>query len=320
MVFILKLELDIKMNEVNEIYVDNEVKIKIHKVNLNNPSEKEYYSNELQKLENLKDFTYPLGNETFCIKHGLGENNSYFDFFNQLGNNVHYVILHKQQIIGTICLIYRNCRNYRKFEHYINNRNLKNHSKQINYNDNYFYICDYKILKEFRGKNITKKLFNKLFKENIRISNKFMFVNMVNPNQQQNKNGLINKAKMLFSIFNVHEKPLYLYEMQLMEFKEFLNQNNLDENDYFFFSNDGKKDIFISNQHHPIIHAINKNNINNMQDWQDIEVKLDSFKSDSHIMFTSFEKLKTTNPLIQESEAKIVSNLKNIPLISSGEI
>lgn len=57
-----------------------------------------------------------------------------------------------------------------------------------------------------------------------------------------------------------------------------------------------------------------------MRDWQDIEVKLDSVKSDSHIMFTSFEKLKTTNPLIQESKAKIVSNLKNIPLISSGEI
>ena len=304
-----------EVHEVNEIYVDNEVKIKIHKVNLNNPSEKEYYSNELQKLENLKDFTYPLGNETFCIKHGLGENNSYFDFFNQLGNNVHYVILHQQQVIGTICLVYR------QFRHNINNSNHKNtHSKQINHNDNYFYICDYKILKEFRGKNITQKLFKQLFKENITISNKFMFVNMVNPNKKQNKNGLINKAKILFSIFNVQEKPLYLYEMQLMEFKEFLNQNDLDENDYFFFSNDGKKDIFISNQHHPIIHAINKNNINNMRDWQDIEVKLDSVKSDSHIMFTSFEKLKTTNPLIQESEAKIVSNLKNIPLISSGEI
>lgn len=308
--FTLKLELDIKMNVVNA------ANIVIHKVDLNKPSEKEYYSKELQKMENLKDFNYPLGKETFCIKHGLGENNSYFDFFNQLGNNVHYVILHQQQVIGTICLVYRNCRNYRHFD----SNNSKTDNKQMNPNNNYFYICDYKILKEFRGKNITKKLFNKLFKENIRISNKFMFVNMVNPNQQQNKNGLINKAKMLFSIFNVHEKPLYLYEMQLMEFKGFLNQNDLNENDYFFFSNDGKKDIFISNQHHPIIHAINKNNINNMRDWQDIEVKLDSVKSDSHIMFTSFEKLKTTNPLIQESKAKIVSNLKNIPLISSGEI
>lgn len=296
--------------------VVNAANIVIHKVDLNKPSEKEYYSKELQKMENLKDFNYPLGKETFCIKHGLGENNSYFDFFNQLGNNVHYVILHQQQIIGTICLVYRNCRNYRHFD----SNNSKTDNKQMSPNNNYFYICDYKILKEFRGKNITKKLFNKLFKENIRISNKFMFVNMVNPNQQQNKNGLINKAKMLFSIFNVHEKPLYLYEMQLMEFKGFLNQNDLNENDYFFFSNDGKKDIFISNQHHPIIHAINKNNINNMRDWQDIEVKLDSVKSDSHIMFTSFEKLKTTNPLIQESKAKIVSNLKNIPLISSGEI
>lgn len=308
--FTLKLELDIKMNVVNA------ANIVIHKVDLNKPSEKEYYSKELQKMENLKDFNYPLGKETFCIKHGLGENNSYFDFFNQLGNNVHYVILHQQQVIGTICLVYRNCRNYRHFD----SNNSKTDNKQMSPNNNYFYICDYKILKEFRGKNITKKLFNKLFKENIRISNKFMFVNMVNPNQQQNKNGLINKAKMLFSIFNVHEKPLYLYEMQLMEFKGFLNQNDLNENDYFFFSNDGKKDIFISNQHHPIIHAINKNNINNMRDWQDIEVKLDSVKSDSHIMFTSFEKLKTTNPLIQESKAKIVSNLKNIPLISSGEI
>ena len=305
-----------ELNAGNEIYVDNEVKIKIHKVNLNNPSEKEYYSNQLQNLENLKDFTYPLGKETFCIKHGLGENNSYFDFFNQLGNNVHYVILHQQQVIGTICLIYRNyrnCRNYITYNHHDKQNNFK---KQ---NDNYFYICDYKILKEFRGKNITQKLFKQLFKENITISNKFMFVNMVNPNQQQNKNGLINKAKMLFYLFNVYEKPLYLYEMQFMELKEFLNQNNLYENDYFFFSNDGKKDIFISNQHHPVIHAIHKNNIEHIVKIQDGKY-IDYVQPDSHIMFTSLEKLKITNPLIQESEAKIVSNLKNTPLISSGEI
>lgn len=304
------------MNVVNEINTVNAANIVIHKVDLNNPSEKEYYSNELQKLENLKDFTYPLGKETFCIKHGLGENNSYFDFFNQLGNNVHYVILHQQQVIGTICLVYRN---YRHFENYINNNNSKIYNKQMNHNNNYFYICDYKILKEFRGKNITQKLFNKLFKENIRISNKFMFVNMVDPNKKQNKNGLISKAKMLFYIFNVNEKTLYLYEMKFTKFKDFLNQNNLSENDYRFFSNDGKKDIFISNQHHPIIHAIHKNNIEHIVKIQ-YDKYIDYVQPDSNIMFTSFEKLKITNPLIQESKAKIVSNLKNMPLISSGEI
>ena len=301
---------------MNENHAVNAANIVIHKVDLNNPSEKEYYSNELQKLENLKDFTYPLGNETFYIKHGLGENNSYFDFFNQLGNNVHYVILHQQQVIGTICLVYRN---YRQFDSYINSNNSKTDNKQMNNNNNYFYICDYKILKEFRGQNITQKLFNKLFKKHIRISNKFMFVNMVDPNKKQNKNGLISKAKMLFYIFNVNEKPLYLYEMKFMEFKEFLNQNNLSENDYLFFSNDGKKDIFISNQHHPIIHAINKNNIEHIVKIQDGQYA-DCMQPDSYIMLSSFEKLKTTNPLIQESEAKIVSNIKNIPLISSGEI
>ena len=300
---------------MNENHAVNAANIVIHKVDLNNPSEKEYYSNELQKMENLKDFNYPLGKETFCIKHGLGENNSYFDFFNQLGNNVHYVILHQQQVIGTICLIYRNYRNYRHFD----SNNSKTDNKQMNNNNNYFYICDYKILKEFRGQNITQKLFNKLFKENIRISNKFMFVNMVDPNKKQNKNGLISKAKMLFYIFNVNEKPLYLYEMKFMEFKDFLNQNNLSENDYCFFSNDGKKDIFISNQHHPIIHAIHKNNIERIVNIQD-EKYAGCIQPDSYIMLSSFEKLKTTNPLIQESEAKIVSNLKNTPLISSGEI
>lgn len=189
----------------------------------------------------------------------------------------------------------------------------------MSHNNNYFYICDYKILKEFRGQNIAQKLFNKLFKENIRISNKFMFVNMVDPNKKQNKNGLISKAKMLFYIFNVNEKPLYLYEMKFMEFKDFLNQNNLSENDYCFFSNDGKKDIFISNQHHPIIHAIHKNNIERIVNIQD-EKYAGCIQPDSYIMLSSFEKLKITNPLIQESEAKIVSNLKNTPLISSGEI
>ena len=295
---------------MNENHAVNATNIVIHKVDLNNPSEKEYYSNELQKLENLKDFTYPLGKETFCIKHGLGENNSYFDFFNQLGNNSHYVILHQQQVIGTICLIYRH------FENYINDNNLKTYNKQMSHNNNYFYICDYKILKEFRGRNITQKLFNQLFKENIKIINKFMFVNMIVPNKKQNKNGLISNVKMLFYIFNVNEKPLYLYEIKFAEFKDFLNQNNLSENDYCFFSNDGKKDIFISNKHHPIIHAIHKNDIVKIQDGKYI----DYVQPDSHVMFTSFEKLKTTNLFIQKSEAKIVSNLKDVSLISSGEI
>lgn len=93
----------------------------------------------------------------------------------------------------------------------------------------------------------------------------------------------------------------------------------MSENDYLFFSNDGKKDIFISNQHHPIIHAIHKNNIEHIVKIQDGKYA-DCMQPDSYIMLSSFEKLKTTNPLIQESEAKIVSNIKNIPLISSGEI
>ena len=119
------------MNEVNKNHAVNADNIVIHKVDLNNPSEKEYYSNELQKMENLKAFNYPLSKETFCIKHGLGENNSYFDFFNQLGNNVHYVILHQQQVIGTICLVYRN---YRHFD----SNNSKTDNKQMNNNNNYF--------------------------------------------------------------------------------------------------------------------------------------------------------------------------------------
>ena len=107
--------------------------------------------------------------------------------------------------------------------------------------------------------------------------------------------------------------------MKFTEFKDFLNQNNLYENDYCFFSNDDKEDIFISNKHHPIIHVIHKNNIEHIINIQD-EKYIDYVQPNSHVMFTSFEKLKTTNPLIQESETKIVSNITNTPLISSVEI
>ena len=44
-------------------------KIIAKKINLKNQVERETYSKKLQNFE--KEFTYPLGNESFYINHGL---------------------------------------------------------------------------------------------------------------------------------------------------------------------------------------------------------------------------------------------------------
>ena len=52
-------------------------KIIAKKINLKNQVEREIYSKKLQNFE--KEFTYPLGNESFYISHGLEKD--YFVFF-----------------------------------------------------------------------------------------------------------------------------------------------------------------------------------------------------------------------------------------------
>ena len=110
-------------------------KIIAKKINLKNQVEREIYSKKLQNFE--KEFTYPLGNESFYINHGLEKD--YFVFFEKLGKPNIMVLENNNEIIGLCCAILRN----------INGKNI-------------WYICDFKIKKEFRGKKLYKKLINEL--------------------------------------------------------------------------------------------------------------------------------------------------------------
>ncbi|NCQ51841.1 GNAT family N-acetyltransferase [archaeon] len=101
-------------------------KITSKQINLSNVNDRKKYSYELKEFE--KQFVYPLGNDTFHIEHG--QNSDYFSFFEKLGKPNIMVLEKNNKIIGVCSAVLR----------------------EIN-NKKYWYLCDFKIEKEHRGKN-----------------------------------------------------------------------------------------------------------------------------------------------------------------------
>lgn len=109
--------------------------IDIKQVNLQSAS-REFYSTELQNFE--KKFTYALGDEWFNIIHGAKETEDYFSFFEQMGDVHYFIACYNEKIVGAACAILRN-----------------------GDEGKYWYLCDVKVLKKFRGKGILEKIFRK---------------------------------------------------------------------------------------------------------------------------------------------------------------
>ncbi len=195
---------------------------------LTTQKEFEEYSDRLKMFE--KNFDYPLGEQRFLIQHGQ-DSILYFDFFKRLGEVFYFVIEDKNQIIGAGCAVLRTI-NYQ------------------GYDEKIWYLCDFKILKEYRQQGLLKRITLKYFISSYLKSNKMIAVNM----SKKENNGLVKKVNSLFSWFNVKALPFYFFEFNKEILKNILNDKL--KKDFVLLTNKNYKDIVIENKVKDIYHLV----------------------------------------------------------------
>lgn len=226
--------------------------ITVSQVDLANKENRHYFSNRLKDME--KEFSYPLGNDVFFIKHGYKSHYDYFSFFEQLGEPYFFVIEKESKTIGSICFILRE----------INQKKV-------------WYICDLKIIKEEQSKKIAFILYNLLKDKLNNICSSFYFVNM----SPVKNNGLFKIADKVLQGFKMDIKPLYFYEV---------NKEYSYIQDKIILTNDSKKDIVINSISQKLYHAVDNKVI---ERCSNIIIKdITCLTKEDNIMFCSFNELE----------------------------
>ena len=140
--------------------------ITVSQVDLANKENRLYFSNRLKDME--KEFSYPLGNDVFFIKHGYKSHYDYFSFFEQLGEPYFFVIEKESKTIGSICFILRDkLNNICSSFYFVNMSPVKNNGL--------FKIAD-KVLQGFKM-DIKPLYFYEVNKDNPYIQDKFILTN-----------------------------------------------------------------------------------------------------------------------------------------------
>lgn len=229
--------------------------IKISQINLNNKEIRKYYSEKLKDFEN--EFSYPLGSETFKIRHGNVDD--YFSFFDQMGDTYYFVAENNNKIVGAGCAILR----------------LSDDNKK------YWYLCDFKITKEYRGKNILEKMLAKYFLKCVVKSHRVIAVNM--NNKAIDENGLVKKVQKLFWFLNIEVQWLNLHQWSKKDIqKEKVDVGNL-------YTNIGKKDIIIKDNPLALYHVVShKDSYNNFDKFT--KIAYDTLPEESAIMCSVLSK------------------------------
>ncbi len=264
----------------------NEIEFKL--LDLSNKDIRDYYSKKLIAYEDI--FNYPLGEKQFFIKHGYSGEHDYFDFFQQLGN-VHYIVAeHNGILVAAGCAILRTIKKQKVW-----------------------YLCDFKLAKEYRGKGILEKMFRKYVLKFYLKSNKMFFVNM----SPSNGNGLIKKASNIFKLFNINTTDLYFFEWDINS----INNSGLDFDEFVILTNKTKKDIVIDDMPYNIYHVVHKESYIDFSKFQIVE--LDAVKDGDTIMYCSPKNETVNNLLINNTPTTIgsfVSHKFNTNIYSSAEI
>lgn len=253
------------------------------KIDLDNPEERKEYSAKLQEFE--KQFTYPLGNEKFYIQHG--ENNDYFSFFEKLGKPSVMVLEKDKKVIGLCCAVLRDI----------------NQQK-------YWYLCDFKIQKEHRGKKLYRQLMWIYFLPSYIKSQKAFAINMADPEN----NKLFSHMSKIFKLFEVNIKPNYLYS--------FTGKNILDLPHDFWdnkavITNNGDKDIVINGVSQKLFHIVDIEHFEqNLEKFS--KVSLGSINDNDSVMFLSQEKMDYS--FAEESVISSFNKGNKFLKISSAEI
>jgi hypothetical protein len=258
----------------------------IKEINLKNADERKSYNEKLHNFE--KEFSYPLGQSNFYIKHGEKD---YFEFFDQMGETHYFVAEDKGKVVGAGCAILR----------------------EDEYNKKYWYLCDFKIISEYRGKKILEKMFAKNFLKYVIKSSRFVAVNMGEKNLDENN--LIKKIKKIFWFFQI--------ELQWINFHQWKKEDYLKENtnESAIYTNIGKKDIVIDGKSWQLYHGIEnvKNNKNNKYDKFKMISINNLSNTDTIMMCCNASEDKYSKTSISGKGVLISRGIKNLK-ISSLEI
>lgn len=254
-------------------------KITINQVNLNDKEGRKALSVKLQAME--QEFSYPLGEQSFFIKHGFGNQKyDYFSYFEQLGTPYFFVIEKENRVIGSICFILRE----------VEQRKV-------------WYICDLKIIKEEQSKRILFMMYNVLKTQLASITTSYYFVNM----SPVKNNGMFKIASQVLSGFNMDIQPLYIYEVK--SDNELLSGKTLAHNH-------GKKDIVINGRSTHLYHVVDDAVAGRTVDILSKDKK--EIEEDATVMFCSYSEIENLTPSSVGIFAK--SNMDVIPDFSTFEI
>ena len=233
--------------------------MKAKKINLANPIERKVYSKKLQLFE--QQFTYPLGEQCFKIIHGTNSSYDYFSFFEQLGEPQVFIVEKNDKIICALCAILRDLKDHRAW-----------------------YLCDYKMLKEYRGQKVYRKiLFKYLWRLYLQCPNFFA----INMNGVEN-NRFVQYLKNIFKLLKIDARELYLHSMCLSSLQQLRAQEPHFWQQYAVVSNRGKKEMMIEEQCCPTYHLIKRDIIEKRQQVLHLkELTLDEIPTTSKVMFLS---------------------------------
>jgi hypothetical protein len=257
-----------------------------------NKSEYDEYSEKIKLFES--QFEYPLGDQTFKLSHGaLG--GDYFSFFKYLGKESFFILEIGGKTLGAGCVILRE---------------VENKTKQ-----KFFYLCDFKLDKSMRGKNVLIKLLVKYLLPFYFKSQDFVAINMSPPEE----NWLVKKLKSVIFFKKTTITPVYFYEWTREEYlKISIDAKNVFDSK-ILLTNFGSKDIVIDGNLKPIIHIVDKEHASkNLTKQKHVlnDVEFFSNKEEDQPIFM----LSTTDPLIynQLVEKGIQSSYTGTMITSKG--
>ncbi len=192
---------------------------------------KEIYSKLLKAFE--ANFTYPLGDKSFIIRHG-DSRDQYFDFFEALGKPSSLIVTQSNQLIGTVCAVLRGVTNINE--------------------QRFWYLCDFKLAPSARGKKVLLFMLLKYFvKHYIKCPN-LLAINM----SPIEGNRLINKLQRHFFFLKLKVAPLYFYQWSLSSYRKLLSKQPSLFSDFVLLSNERTKELVIDGRSQAIYHLVNK--------------------------------------------------------------
>jgi len=179
---------------------------------------------KLQELESVAE--YPYGDDFFTLNHG----NDYFAFFERMGEPLFHVALSENRVIACAAGILRT---------------LKIENKPVRA----WYLCDLKIHPEFRGRQITSKLFREnLFRNYFKCPRGYA----ISMNPASGENRVVTLLKRLPQIPIGYAGRLNFYSFNQTEAASVQKDLETELGKISYLSLRGKKDLIIKSTNLPL--------------------------------------------------------------------